>query len=173
MSAMSTTARFHRLVLASLGSCSCLFPLSIEAQTATVRGRVEDAATRSAIVGAQISIEGRADLFTDSNGQFQFSNLPLAPVTLSVRALGYASLSLGIDTRTDTTILIALNPNPVRLDSLQVTTRRISVSGHLKDKAAGKSIVDGNIFASQQLFTRTNPACHSASGTYQLMHRSS
>src|SRR5262245_55688153 len=129
--------------------CSALFmtlvcALPALAQTATIRGRVEDATTRSPVVGALVFLSGRGSILTDRNGAFQFSGVPNAAHELRVQALGYQTSQVRVDLRADTALTIALNPSPVQIDSLRVTARRVNVGGRLLDEVINKQVMEGS-----------------------------
>jgi len=65
---------------------------TIKAQEYTLNGKVTDARTRSAVVGAIVSVKGaRTSTSTDIKGEFLLKSEKKLPVTLDVKIVGYTS----------------------------------------------------------------------------------
>lgn len=90
---------FHRLVLA----CAMALPLSMLAQTGTVRGFVYDESTGEPSIFTPVSLRGTTDhgAQTDVNGYFSISKVPPGHYTLRVVYLGFDTLSKEVDVKAD------------------------------------------------------------------------
>lgn len=74
------------LVLAAL-------TLGVQAQDASLQGKVYDAATGNAIVGAQVSMPGVSSAFSDNDGHFQLKKTAKDAI-IQVKASGYATRTI-------------------------------------------------------------------------------
>jgi len=72
------------------------------AQTGRIRGRVTDAQTGEALVGANVFVEGSmAGAATDENGEYLISNVPVGKQTMEASYIGYRSVQ-----RTDVLVIL-------------------------------------------------------------------
>jgi TonB-linked SusC/RagA family outer membrane protein len=92
----------------------------VSAQVREVSGRVTSEQTGQGIGEAVISVQGTRIAFRSANdGRFVF-NIPDGDQTLSVRAIGFKRDSVVVSA-TQTTVTIALEPDPFKLEEVVVT----------------------------------------------------
>ncbi len=116
----SQLARSSAVVLAALA----LFgPTTLDAQqTATVRGRVTDAATGRGIPDAQVVVSGtRVATATNPDGQYTLTLVPVGSRSLTARRLGFQSMSRTVDVSDGMTVDFTLNVSAVNLNEVVVT----------------------------------------------------
>ncbi len=77
--------------------------LTLQAQDKTLQGKVLDAATGKAIVGASVSMPGVASAFSDNDGHFQLKKTADNAV-LQVKASGYATRTLAYRGQNEVTV---------------------------------------------------------------------
>jgi TonB-dependent receptor len=78
------------LLIAAAATALILSPLSAQSPTATIEGRVFNAATGSALRNARIAVDGTArETLTDDTGAYRLGGLPAGEVRLSVSYLGF------------------------------------------------------------------------------------
>ncbi len=94
---------------------------------ATLRGRVVDAKTGEALVGATVQIlQAGKTVYSADDGAFTISALGLRNYTLTTSYLGYRRVSLTVNpAKTDTLLIVRLEENLSQLGSATVT-------GHVK-----------------------------------------
>ena len=112
---MPARLKWYLAVLAAL-----VMPSTLLAQTRVLSGRVIDAASRSAVPGAVVSISG-TNLVTQANtdGQFRLT-IPLSEVTISVRGLGFRRENVRV-LSTQQTIEVGLTREAAQLSEVVVT----------------------------------------------------
>jgi hypothetical protein len=89
------------------------FSLAPVASTGTLKGKVTDANTTSAISGATVQIQGGASTSTNSTGNYTFNNVAPGTYSLTVSAAGYTTQTVTGVTVTSgntTTKNVALSP---------------------------------------------------------------
>ncbi len=102
------------------------------AQVRTVTGRVVSSSTREALVGAEISVGGSAvsaagrTSVTLSATDGTFTVRQEGGFALTIRLLGYKTRSVDIVAGQDT-LLVSLDPDPLRLDEVVVTGQATGV----------------------------------------------
>ena len=104
-----------------------LFPLSLHAQTGTLRGRVMDAETGEPIPGANIALEGTTrGAATGEDGRFSLTRLAPERYTLVASFVGYETRRRPVTVEANETITanIALSPSRLDLQEVEVTGRR-------------------------------------------------
>ena len=117
---------------------SLLFlPIFVFAQN-TITGKVTDAETGEALLGANVIVQGtNLGSATDVDGLYSISNVPTdGPVTIVANYIGYASASQQVDAGQTTTLDFALNRSAVGLDEVIVT----GTAGEQRKKALGNVI---------------------------------
>jgi hypothetical protein len=100
------------------------------AQTGTIALVVTDSASRAAIPGAAVSIDGRRDEVTDANGHF-FIILPApSKVSILVRRIGFNPRGVAVDLVAGDTVrvAIALTASAQKLADVSVTDTLASMS---------------------------------------------
>src|SRR5688572_4975052 len=135
---------------------SLLFFSPASAQQAEVRGRVVEFGSRTGIPGVTVELDGVARRSTNDNGQFSFSGIPLGAHRLSFRVLGYEARDLPFELRGDTILLVELDVAPIRLDSVAVEARNITVRGRVYDPVKEIDIVDAEVRIGALKPTSTN-----------------
>ncbi|HEX7086370.1 MAG TPA: TonB-dependent receptor, partial [Vicinamibacterales bacterium] len=106
--------------------------------SATVRGRVFDAASRAPVPHAVVVLQGRnRRAMADETGFFVLSGIPAGERVLSFERLGYrtATVTLTLAPGQDTTIVVTMESQPITLRGV-VTT----ISGERRRAEVGNSI---------------------------------
>jgi len=99
-------------------------PQQAPAQTGTIVGRVTDAKTGAALVGATVVVDGmRHSGSTGNDGRYRLNEVPPGTYTLRVRYIGYApgSSSVTVSPDQEATADIALEKSVQRLDEVVTT----------------------------------------------------
>lgn len=131
-----------------------------ETRTGRLVGRVRDARTRQPVATAAVSITGRPEVVaSDGRGRFALSGLPVGGHELSVRHLGYATLTYPVTvTRGLTTeVDIGLSPDPVELEPLVATAtrpRRLEIQGFYERRYWGELTGGGTFFTAADIERR-------------------
>ena len=104
----------------------------------TITGKVTDAETGEALLGANVIVQGtNLGSATDVDGVYSISNVPTdGSVTIVANYIGYASASQQVDAGQTTTLDFALNRSAVGLDEVIVT----GTAGEQRKKALGNVI---------------------------------
>jgi hypothetical protein len=126
------------------------------AQQATVSGRVVESGSQTGILGATIELPGRAPAFTGPDGTFEIANVAPGSYTLRVEALGYLRALPDIVVPGDTALIIELERAPIRLDSLVVEGRNVTVKGEVRDKARSMGLLQAEVYASNGTARQTD-----------------
>lgn len=89
----------------------------------TVAGIVTDARSGTPIAEARVTVDGRFSTMTDETGRYLVTGLHAGRRVVTVRAIGYASVTRAIDVADygPLTVNVALEPAPTRLDEVVVT----------------------------------------------------
>ncbi len=116
-------------------------------QTAVVEGRVFDAKTKTPIVGAEVTLEGRDDLFettTDAQGKYRFPHVtPGDECAYAVGASGYSTRSsYGASDYAEPQNL-TIPASGIRLDFPML--RRATLGGQVRD-SAGRPIKGAHVW---------------------------
>lgn len=132
---MSTNHVKNRFRAALIASLTALTPLasgdaSVDAQV--VRGLVTDKVTGNPVSAARVTVADstgyrQTTAATDSSGTFQLLvDIQVDPIRVSVEALGYASYEPALIQRDGEVLIlsIALDPDPLPTDRLEVTVER-------------------------------------------------
>lgn len=120
-------------------------PVAASAQQVTVSGTVVEAARSSWIRGATVQLSGSQPYFTDLDGRFRFSGVTPGRHTLSVQAYGYRPWSTEVVIRSDTTLQVEMEPDPIVLDSIVVEAKDVTIKGKVFDAATGKRILGARV----------------------------
>jgi hypothetical protein len=152
-------SRCHRLLLVACGALF-LWATPSEAQTPsfTVSGRVVESPSLFWIGGATVRLSGRPVFITDSSGEFRFSGVPPGPHTLTVEAMGYRSHQRPLVVRADTVLLVEMEIDPVRMDSLLVMkeTGTFTLRGRVTDGSTGRRLPGARVQADSRFTTFTD-----------------
>lgn len=129
-------------------------------RTGRLIGRVQDAVTEGPVVAASVSVRGETAVTeTNRRGQFILSGVPVGVHELSVRHLGYTTLShpvtvsRGITTEVD----IGLVPDPVDMEPIVATAtrpRRLEIKGFYERKYWGELVGGGTFFTAADIERR-------------------
>ena len=112
-------------------------------QNGSVGGRVTDARTGQAIVGASVSLEGTSwHATTDDKGQYRIADVTPGTYTLSATRIGYAKLSQSVTVAAgeEATADLALRVAPTLLDQVVVTATK--TESRVQDVPAAVEVVD-------------------------------
>jgi hypothetical protein len=112
-----------------------------------VEGRVLEARTGTPIPNAAVDLDGRPVMLTSAEGTFRFEQIEPGGYALRVVALGYAPSDLFLVIRRDTTLVIELEIDPLRLDTVAVEGRRVDMRGRVKEKGS-----DLDLFRAEVLY---------------------
>lgn len=128
-----------------------VFSISVNAQTAVIKGNVIDEKTNEPISGVTIKIEELEFIKqTDQDGEFTFNkDIPEGTITISVYKAGYQRRFLNIETKSDlvaTVDDITLKPlrGGVRTKSNDEITGT-AIIGVITDKFTGKPVSDARL----------------------------
>lgn len=111
-----------KLALKALIGLLFFIPLSLEAQTITLKGRVVDE-KHEPVAGATIWLEyTHINTVSDRDGAFVLSNIPKeALLQVKAKAIGYQSARLVVDNSNKLPLVVVLRPSPLKLDEVVVT----------------------------------------------------
>jgi iron complex outermembrane receptor protein len=104
-----------------------LAPLFLSAQNspivnATISGKVVDARTNEALIGATVTIKGTTNgAATDANGDFNLVTGQKLPFTLIVSYVGYVKKEVLIN---ESKVVIKLDANTTQLEDVVISSRR-------------------------------------------------
>ena len=119
-----------------------LLPI-LAAEAATLRGLIKNSADQAPLANANIQVMGTsAGTTSDGNGNFVLTDLAPGTVTIQVSYMGFESRRLSVELSEDETkaVNIALEPRPVKMDELVVTSTKYERT--LRDVAMPLSIVN-------------------------------
>jgi len=104
--------------------------MSSFAQLRTVEGKVQDERS-NAITNANVFIKGAIDgSITDSLGNFRFTTSQQGEITLCVRFLGYAELTVQVSEIKLTGLVLKMRPDNITLDNAVVTAGNFRLKGN-------------------------------------------
>ena len=102
-------------------------------------------------------MSSRTPVLTGQDGRFSFSQVQPGRYSLAVQAIGFAPEDLTIVVAADTTVLVALDPAPLQLDTLAVRTRDVTVRGEVREAESDVWLMGAEVFATPDLTTKTDP----------------
>jgi hypothetical protein len=157
-------SRCHLRLFAGCGAL-LLWAIPSEAQTPsfTVSGRVVESIHLTWIGGATVRLSGHPAFITETEGSFRFTNVTPGPHTMTMEAMGYRTRQLQLMIRADTVLLVELEVDPIRLDSLLVEAGTITLRGRVTDGATGRRIPEARVKADSRFTTFTN-----AGGSFRI-----
>jgi sugar lactone lactonase YvrE len=123
--------------------------------TATVRGRVVDAATQQALAGASVT-RGATTINTGSDGRFELTGLPAGAFALTIAANGYLEVTAGGS--------LAVGVNDIGTIGLNAVPATSTLSGLVSDAASGTPIIGASIVVEGQ----SGSAVSGSDGRYTL-----
>lgn len=142
-------------VILTVGLALAASPLAGQ-EPATVSGRVVERGGRTGILGVSVELSGRTPALTGPDGNFLFRAVEPGRYQLSITALGYAPEISDIRILGDTALVIELDRAPIRLDSMVVRGRDVTVKGEVRDKARDMGLLDVEVYASNGFADRTD-----------------
>ena len=113
-----------------------------------IHGRVEDASTRDAVIGARVlSLDSSSVVLTDSVGHFAILVRNRLPLTVHVEQYGYQSQAFAVGDRGATTLsVLLLEPAPIELEGIHVIEES-ALSKVLRDLRGRRNAYQGAVFA--------------------------
>ncbi|MFQ5602121.1 MAG: TonB-dependent receptor domain-containing protein [bacterium] len=156
---MSKSKPLVPIIIISLLFLAGDFPVSVYAQTATIKGMVQDSKTGTTLPGANIVIsssEIKTGTASGSSGEFVISNLPPATYTVTISYIGYkkhriSDLILGDgDTKT---LEIKLVSTGIQVNPVTVSASRRKEK--MLDAPASISVVESSAIESRMALTAT------------------
>ena len=106
----------------------------------SVSGRIVQEGDGTGVPGATVRLSGGLVRISGPEGEFRFARVPEGAHTLTVEAMGYRSRQLPLVVRSDTILLVELEVDPVRVDSILVRGRTVTVKGRVVDEVTGRPI---------------------------------
>jgi len=123
-----------------------LAPLHLAAQAQVqLSGRVLEFGTRSGISGASVSIPSIGRVTTNSAGDFRLPRMAPGERVVTISALGYETRELRLNIQRDTMIIVELEVQAIKVDSLKVQARAITVRGKITDQNTKESVFDADV----------------------------
>ncbi len=115
-------SRVRAILTAFVTTLLLVVPMSAQAQTGNVAGRVFDASNMRPLEGVQIEVSGRGAI-SGADGRFLITNVPVGPQTVRATIIGYASSETAVTvTAGQTTILdFQLTLEALSLEGIVVT----------------------------------------------------
>ncbi len=131
-------------ILGALLALVCAGPLHAQ-QTATVRGRVVDDATKQPLVGVQVSVGGRGAL-TQADGRYVITGVRAGSDTVRSRRIGYAPSRLSITVLGSETVVadFSLTAQAIGLAEMVVTGYGQQTAGDITGAVSQISTEDFN-----------------------------
>jgi hypothetical protein len=117
-----------------------------QAPGVSLSGRVIEGGGATPLEGVTVELRGIAERITDERGSFSFADLPPATYTLRVRALGHRTHEMSITVRSDTSVVVTLDIDPVLLDSIRADARFVTLAGRVTDRARGIGIAHARVY---------------------------
>lgn len=131
---------------------------SLDAQArAVVGGWVLASDGTTGVGNARIELEGHGSTLTTEQGAFRFDNVTVGAYRLRIDAFGFASVSRVLIVEGDLVESFVLDVAPFILDSIVVEARSIELEGRVRDPVDDISLVDVDVFSTQQPATQTRP----------------
>jgi len=119
-----------------------------QVRTVTVTGTVVETSESARIGGAAVRLSGHPLVLTGIDGAFRFEGVAPGRHTLTVDAFGYGPGSLELVVRSDTTLIIELTPDPIRLDSIRVEARDVRIRGDIFDARTDERVLVAQVTVS-------------------------
>jgi iron complex outermembrane receptor protein len=128
---MIARERLSKLWLVVVFPLVLLLPAMAGAQTATVQGRVTDAATGEALPGANVVVSSSGGAMTgaatDANGNYTVKSLNAGTYTVMVSFIGYEKKSVAVTLNAGAaeTVNFTINPSSIRLNETVISASRV------------------------------------------------
>lgn len=127
-------------------------------QSAVLSGRVFESASSAPIRGASVTVQGIGTALTDTTGVFHIQGVPHGRHQVVVHGLGYRPAEIAVTIAGDTVVTIALDIQPVLLDEVGATDRRITLNGLVRDEETGRPLFDARVLVTPDHETTTTVA---------------
>ena len=148
--------RGRQILLAFCVVCAAVSPRAANGQV--LQGRVIDRSTSVPLAGVAVELSGSVRLLTNIDGYFRFTGIQYGRYTLRVHALGYLTEESVVEFKADTTFMVRLAAAPLRMDSLVVAARTVTIRGELKDAETGAEVIGAEILVGLSSVGVTNAA---------------
>jgi len=124
----------------------CALPLRAQQPSATVRGQVVDSATRQPVVGAQVSVAGRAAI-SGNDGRYVITGVRAGSDTVRARRIGYAPASQAVTILGTATVVadFAMTQQAIGLAELVVTGYGTQSAGDITGAVSHVTTQDFNV----------------------------
>jgi Fe(3+) dicitrate transport protein len=109
-----------------------LFPLTVLAQTGSVRGTIYAAEDGALLPGVNVVLEGtELGTATDAAGTFTIAGIPAGPYTLVASSIGFQTARVAIRVRAGETVAVdvVLDERPIDIGEVVVTARETLTGG--------------------------------------------
>ncbi len=134
-----------------------VIPASVESQVGVdVLGRVFDVSTGSGVQNAIVTLEDHGSALSGVDGVFTFSDVAPREYTLRVEAFGYVTAAQSVVVDGALTVQVALDPDPVRIDSISVDLSTLDFDGRVRDPRTESNVLDARVITSQGHEERSN-----------------
>ena len=137
----------------------------------TLSGVVIDAATRTPVQGAFLSVGERGPrAISDSTGAFRLPAVPGGDQTILVRRFGYLDLSLGVFVGGSTaTLRVILQPEPIRLEGVVASgVAEVALSGTVTNAKDGSAIPWASLTLSRDAVRKEGAASSDPQGIFRI-----
>jgi len=124
---MPAHARLYRTAVICILLCLVGVETSLSAGTGILRGRVVDEASKDALPGAVVRVQGTGvGMATDLDGKFDLRNVPVGKQTVAVSYVGYKKISVEVTVSEDMVLDrdISLTAEAIEGETVVVTDRR-------------------------------------------------
>jgi len=125
----------------------CPNPCAGQVRGFTLSGQVVEITNATWIGGATVTLSGRPPFISNQKGQFRFEDVPAGNHTIRVQAMGYRSQDVSLTISGDTGMVVEMEVDPIRLDSLLVEAGFINLRGTVVDAATGSRIPEARVRA--------------------------
>ncbi|MEQ1857098.1 MAG: carboxypeptidase regulatory-like domain-containing protein [Longimicrobiales bacterium] len=140
------------LLFAASVAAGVFLPTPSGAQAVLIRGRVEDALSRTPLVGARVMAIDSSAVYTDSIGQFSIEMETASSYELGIQLFGYAEQQFGLPEEAPSRVsVLLLAPDPVQLEVIEVASEP-AVNLLLDRLRARRRGYDGSVIALDKAF---------------------
>src|SRR5262249_53473599 len=94
---------------------------------------------------ASVFIPSVGRVTTNNNGDFRVPRMAPGERVVTISALGYETRELRINVQRDTMIIVELEVQAIKVDSLKVQARAITVRGKVTDQSTKEPIFDADV----------------------------
>ena len=122
----------------------------------SVEGVVVDAETGVGIENAIVELGDRGTILSAEAGRFRFTGVPTGTYSVTVDAFGYALLEVEVSVVESMTLTLALQPAPLRMDSILVELSTVDFDGRARDSVLDANLYDARVRSNQGHDERTS-----------------